>query len=106
MVGINQNIQYIVDKSSSIYHLKKLYIFFHKLMGDTILGHKYKKSLKKGISSLEEKNVCVENSMVKVLVENNKDCISIEVLSKDGDVIDTLIYDQNNIISEDIIGKS
>lgn len=95
-----------MDKKSSILHLKKLYLLLSNLMGETILGHKYKKSLRKGIKSLQKNSLCVENSRFKVLVNNRKNRISIEVLTKNGDVVDTLIYDDNNIISGDIVGKS
>ena len=95
-----------MNRKTSISHLKKLYVLIDNIMGDTILGTKYTRSLRKSINSLERNKICVENRFFRVLVKNKKDHIEISILTKNGDVIDTLKYDNSNIISEDNIGNA
>ena len=75
-------------------------------MGSTILGTKYIKSLRKAIDSLERNELMVENKIFKVKVENNTDNITIDILSKDDDLIDSIRYDCDSFINEEIVGKS
>tara|TARA_R100001594_G_scaffold59590_1_gene93543 strand:- start:658 stop:945 length:288 start_codon:yes stop_codon:yes gene_type:complete len=95
-----------VDRESSILYLKKLHILLDDLMGNTILGMKYIKSLEKSIKSLEKNQLEVENGTFKVEVENNIDNITIDISHKNGELIDTLTYDSNSTLGDKIIGKS
>ena len=95
-----------MNRESSISCLKKLYVLFNDLMGSTILGTKYIKSLRKAIDSLERNKLMVENKIFKVKVENNTDNITIDILSKDDDLIDSIRYDCDSFINEEIVGKS
>ena len=81
-------------------------MLFNDLMGSTILGTKYIKSLRKAIDSLERNELMVENKIFKVKVENNTDNITIDILSKDDDLIDSIRYDCDSFINEEIVGKS
>ena len=76
------------------------------LMGNTVLGSKYIKSLEKGIKSLEKNKLQVDNGTFKVEVENNIDNITIDVSHKSGELIDTLTYDSDSILGDRIIGKA
>ena len=76
------------------------------LMGNTILGSKYIKSIEKGIKSLEKNKLQVDNGTFKVEVENNIDNITIDVSHKSGELIDTLTYDSKSILGDRIIGKA
>ena len=76
------------------------------LMGNTILGSKYIKSIEKGIKSLEKNKLQVDNGTFKVEVENNIDNITIDVSHKSGELIDTLTYDSTSILGDRIIGKA
>ena len=95
-----------MNREISIIHLKKLYVLLDNLMGNTILGYKYTKSLQKGINSLEKNELQVDNGTFKVIVENNIDNITIDVSHKSGEIIDTLKYDSQSLLGESIIGKS
>lgn len=95
-----------MTRESSILCLKKLYVLLNNLMGSTILGSKYTKSLKKAINSLERNKLMVENKIFKVKIENNIDNITIDVLSHNDDLIDSIRYDCDSFISEEIAGKS
>jgi hypothetical protein len=95
-----------VNRYSSIKYLKKLYVLLDNLMGETLLGIKYVKSLRKGIDSLQKNKLVVDNGTFKVDVKNNKDNITIDVCHKSGEVVDKLTYDSKSIIGENIIGKS
>ena len=95
-----------MNRQSSISCLKKLYVLFEDLMGSTVLGTKYIKSLKKAINSLERNELTVENNILKVQVINNRDNITIDILSKNDDLIDSIRYDSDSFISEEIVGKS
>ena len=75
-------------------------------MGETLLGAKYTRSLRKGIKSLEKNNLFVKNKMFKVKVKNKGGVITIDVCDINGDVIDSHKYDSKNVISENIVGKS
>ena len=55
-----------MDRKDSIINLKKLYLLLDELMGETLLGMKYTRSLKKGISSLEKNRLLVKNNMFQV----------------------------------------
>ena len=75
-------------------------------MGETLLGIKYVKSLRKGIDSLQKNKLVVDNGTFKVDVKNNKDNITIDVSHKSGEIVDKLTYDSKSVIGENIIGKS
>ena len=105
MVEYNKDEEVIEDKKS-IKNLKKLHVLLDDLMGETILGHKYVKSLEKGIKSLEKNKLLVQNSIFRVEVINEGGCITVEVLLHNGEIIDTMSYDCNDIISDSVIGKS
>ena len=75
-------------------------------MGETLLGIKYVKSLRKGIDSLQKNKLVVDNGTFKVNVKNNKDNITINVLHKSGEIVDSHTYDVRSIIDDNIIGKS
>lgn len=90
----------------SIDYLKKLYVLLDKLMGSSLLGIKYTRSIKKGIKSLQKNKLSVDNGMFKVKVDNKKERIKIDILHKNGELIESHTYDHNNLISEDIIGES
>tara|TARA_R100001594_G_C4045813_1_gene264099 strand:- start:2367 stop:2654 length:288 start_codon:yes stop_codon:yes gene_type:complete len=95
-----------MNRKSSIRCLKKLYVLLNDIMGDTVLGTKYKRSLKKGITSLEKNALEVDNGIFKVQVKNNVDNITIDVLSKEDEIIDSIRYDCDSFINEEIIGKT
>ena len=75
-------------------------------MGETILGIKYIRSLKKGIESLEKNKLVVDNGTFKVNVKNKENIITINVSHKNGEVIESLEYDAKSVINTNIIGKS
>jgi len=81
-------------------------VFLDKLMGDTILGTKYTRSLKKGIESLEKNKLVVDNGTFKVNVKNKEEIITINVSHKNGEIIESLEFDAKSIIGNNIIGKS
>tara|TARA_R100000995_G_scaffold23600_2_gene10184 strand:+ start:8932 stop:9219 length:288 start_codon:yes stop_codon:yes gene_type:complete len=95
-----------MNRKSSINCLKKLYVLLNDVMGDTVLGTKYKRSLKKGIKSLEKNALEVNNGVFKVQVTNNVDNITIDVLSNEDEIIDTIRYDCDAFLNDEIIGKS
>ena len=95
-----------MDRELSIRYLKKLHILLDELMGNTILGTKYIKSLSKGIKSLEKNKLQVDNGTFEVIVENNIDNITIDVSHKSGELIDTLTYDSKSILGDRILGKA
>jgi len=103
---VEHNKEKVIKDKKSIKCLKKLHVLLDDLMGETITGHLYVKSLEKGIKSLEKNKLLVENKIFKVEVANNNGCITIEVLLHNGELIDSMSYDSNNIISDVIIGKS
>lgn len=95
-----------MTRKLSITYLKKLYVFLDNLMGETILGIKYIRSLKKGIESLEKNKLVVDNGTFEVNVKNKENIITINVSHKNGEVIESLEYDAKSVINTNIIGKS
>ena len=95
-----------MNRKSSISYLKKLYVLLDRLMGETILGTKYTRSLKFGINSLEKNDLIVENGTFKVNIKKNVDNITIDVEHKSGQLIDSHKYDSESILSTNIIGKT
>ena len=95
-----------MNRKKSINYLKKLHVLLNDLMGDTILGTKYIRSISKGIKSLEKNTLLVDNELFNVKVKNSKGVIRIDVSSKTGEIIDTIKYDSRNVISNDTVGKS
>lgn len=95
-----------MDRELSINYLKKLYVLLDRLMGETILGIKYVKSLRKGIESLQKNKLEVDNGTFKVKVKNKEDIITIDVKHINGDIIESLEFDSNSVITNNIIGKS
>ena len=81
-------------------------MFLDELMGDTILGIKYTKSLRKGIESLEKNRLEVDNGTFKVNVKNKEEIITINVFHKNGEIIESLEYDAKSLIGNNILGKS
>lgn len=81
-------------------------MFLDELMGETILGIKYTKSLRKGIESLEKNKLVVDNGTFKVNVKNKEEIITINVFHKNGEIIESLEYDAKSLIGNNIIGKS
>ena len=95
-----------MDRKDSIINLKKLYLLLDALMGETLLGMKYTRSLKKGISSLEKNRLLVKNNMFQVKVKDKNGAITINVQDLKGNTIESFKYDSKNVISDDIVGKS
>tara|TARA_B000000609_G_C24069707_1_gene291310 strand:- start:259 stop:546 length:288 start_codon:yes stop_codon:yes gene_type:complete len=95
-----------MTRKLSITYLKKLYVFLDNLMGETILGIKYIRSLKKGIESLEKNKLVVDNGTFEVNVKNKENIITINVSHKNGEIIESLEYDAKSVINTNIIGKS
>tara|TARA_Y100000768_G_C23925721_1_gene657417 strand:+ start:615 stop:902 length:288 start_codon:yes stop_codon:yes gene_type:complete len=95
-----------MDRELSINYLKKLYVLLDRLMGETILGLKYVKSLRKGIESLQKNKLEVDNGTFKVKVKNKEDIITIDVKHINGDIIESLEFDSSSVITNNIIGKS
>ena len=95
-----------MDRKDSIINLKKLYLLLDELMGETLLGMKYTRSLKKGISSLEKNRLLVKNNMFQVKVKDKNGVITINVQDLKGNTIESFKYDSKNVISDDIVGKS
>jgi hypothetical protein len=95
-----------MNRKRSISYLKKLYVFFDDLMGNTILGSKYIKSIRKGIESLEKNKLVVDNGTFKVNVRNKENTITIDVFLKDGEIVESLEFSSNSVIGDNIIGKS
>ena len=95
-----------MNREDSIINLKKLYLLLNELMGETLLGMKYTKSLKKGISSLKKNRLLVKNKMFQVKVKDKNGVISIDVQDLEGNSIESFKYDSQNVISDDIVGKS
>ncbi len=95
-----------MDRKDSIINLKKLYLLLDELMGETLLGMKYTRSLKKGISSLEKNRLLVKNNMFQVKVKDKNGAITINVQDLKGNTIESFKYDSKNVISDDIVGKS
>ena len=79
-----------MNRKKSINYLKKLHVLLNDLMGDTILGTKYIRSISKGIKSLEKNTLLVDNELFNVKVKNSKGVIRIDVSSKTGEIIDTI----------------
>ena len=65
-----------MTKRDSINYLKKLYVLLDNLMGESLFGIKYVRSIRKGIKSLERKNLSVDNGMFKVKVNDTKGVIN------------------------------
>ncbi len=95
-----------MKRIDSINYLKRLYVLLDRLMGSSLLGIKYTKSLKRGIKSLQKNKLLVDNGTFKVEVNNKKNRITIDVIHKNGELIESLSYDQESLIGNDIIGKS
>jgi len=95
-----------MDRELSIDYLKKLYVLLDRLMGETILGIKYVKSLRKGIESLQKNKLEVDNGTFKVNVKNIEDTITIDVTHSNGEIIESLEFDSKSILNNNIIGKS
>ncbi|MBU46187.1 MAG: hypothetical protein CMD28_02050 [Flavobacteriales bacterium] len=95
-----------MDRELSIDYLKKLYVLLDRLMGETILGIKYVKSLRKGIESLQKNKLEVDNGTFKVNVKNIEDTITIDVTHANGEIIESLEFDSKSILNNNIIGKS
>ena len=95
-----------MDRKDSIINLKKLYLLLDELMGETLLGMKYTRSLKKGISSLEKNRLLEKNNMFQVKVKDKNGAITINVQDLKGNTIESFKYDSKNVISDDIVGKS
>ena len=95
-----------MTRKLSITYLKKLYVFLDNLMGETILGIKYIRSLKKGIESLEKNKLVVDNGTFEVNVKNKENIITINVSHKNREIIESLEYDAKSVINTNIIGKS
>ena len=95
-----------MDRKDSIINLKKIYLLLDELMGETLLGMKYTRSLKKGISSLEKNRLLVKNNMFQVKVKDKNGAITINVQDLKGNTIESFKYDSKNVISDDIVGKS
>ena len=95
-----------MTKTDSINYLKKLYVLLNQLMGSSLLGIKYTRSLKKGISSLQKNKLLVENNLFKVKVNENKGAITIDISHVNGELIDSHTYAPDSVISEKVIGKS
>ena len=95
-----------MTRSDSINYLKKLYVLLDNLMGSSLLGIKYIRSLRKGISSLQKNKLLVENGSFKVKVNDDKGAITIDIRHVNGQLIDSHTYAPNSVISEKVIGKS
>lgn len=95
-----------MTKRDSINYLKKLYVLLDNLMGESLLGIKYVRSIRKGIKSLEKKQLYIDNGMFKVKVKDKKGVITIDIKHKDGELIDSHTYNPTSIIDEKVIGKS
>ena len=95
-----------MNRESSISYLKKLYVLLNKLMGETLLGVKYTRSLKTGINSLEKNDLIVKNGTFEVNVKKNINNITVDVKHKSGELIDSHTYDSESLVSTNIIGKS
>ena len=95
-----------MTKTDSINYLKKLYVLLNQLMGSSLLGIKYTRSLKKGISSLQKNKLLVDNNSFKVKVNENKGAITIDISHVNGELIDSHTYAPDSVISEKVIGKS
>ena len=106
MVRNNKDIRAKMTRSDSINYLKKLYALLDNLMGDSLLGIKYIRSLRKGINSLQKNKLFVDNGLFKVKVNDNKGSITIDILHASGKLIDSHTYAPDSVISEKIIGKT
>ena len=95
-----------MKRTDSINYLKKLYVLLDNIMGNSMLGMKYTKSLRKGINSLQKNKLFVDNGMFKVKVNNSKGAITIDVLHSNGELIDSTTYDPDSVISDKTLGKS
>ena len=95
-----------MTKRDSINYLKKLYVLLDNLMGESLLGIKYVRSIRKGIKSLERKNLSVDNGMFKVKVNATKGVITIDIKHKNGELIDSHTYNPDSVLDEKVIGKS
>ena len=63
-------------------------------------------SIRKGIKSLERKNLSVDNGMFKVKVNDTKGVITIDIKHKNGELIDSHTYNPDSVLDEKVIGKS
>ena len=95
-----------MTRSDSINYLKKLYVLLDELMGGSLLGIKYIRSLRKGISSLQKNKLLVENGSFKVKVNDDKGAITIDIRHVNGQLIDSHTYAPDSVVSEKVIGKS
>jgi len=95
-----------MKRRDSINYLKRLYVLLDRLMGSSLLGIKYTKSLKRGINSLQKNKLSVDNGTFKVNVNKKKNRITVDISHKNGELIESHTYDQDSLIGEDIIGES
>lgn len=95
-----------MNRNLSIKYLKKLHVLLDNLMGETLLGIKYISSLRKGIESLQKNKLVVDNGVFKVVAKKSEDNITIDVLHKSGEIVDSYTYDTKSLIGDNIIGKS
>lgn len=76
------------------------------ILGQSVLGYEYKKSLALAIKRLEENKLKVSNSKYAIYVKNKDDYISVDICTKQGHLIETIKFENDQMLDDQLNGES
>ena len=96
-----------MEKNSAANYLKKLRIVLKNLMGDTILGTKYVRSLNIAINVLEGNHAELITDVYAVNAINHNEGIIVDVFhNESGKLIESIEMGPSSIVDEKNLGET
>ncbi len=95
-----------MKRNNAIHNLKKLYVLIKDVFGETINGYEYLSSLKLAITYLEQNKLKVSNDKYAIFVDNHDDYISVDICTKRGDLIETIKFENDQLLEDQVSGES
>lgn len=95
-----------MKRNNAIHNLKKLYLLIKDVFGETINGYEYLSSLKLAITYLEQNKLKVSNDKYAIFVDNHDDYISVDICTKRGDLIETIKFENDQLLEDQVSGES
>tara|TARA_R100000152_G_C6779847_1_gene211937 strand:+ start:3784 stop:4071 length:288 start_codon:yes stop_codon:yes gene_type:complete len=95
-----------LKRNNAIHNLKKLYVLIKDVFGETINGYEYLSSLKLAITYLEQNKLKVSNDKYAIFVDNHDDYISVDICTKRGDLIETIKFENDQLLEDQVSGES
>ena len=94
-----------MKRNNAIHNLKKLYLLIKDVFGKTINGYEYLSSLKLAITYLEQNKLKVSNDKYAIFVDNHDDYISVDICTKRGDLIETIKFENDQLLEDKVSGE-